>query len=106
MPRRLILTFDEREAVAQLAQRLRLARLRRNLSQVDIAERAGLSRSSYLDIENGNPGVSLAALVKVLAVLGYPERIGALLETDPVGEDLEAFHGRKRAGSRRDVEDF
>lgn len=106
MPRRPILTTDERQALEQLAQRIRRARLRRNLSQVEIAERSGISRSSYLDVEKGNPGVSVAALVKVMAVLGYPQRIASLLESDPIGEDLEEFYGRKRAGGRRDVEDF
>jgi hypothetical protein len=57
-------------------------------------------------VENGKPGMSLAALVKVLAVFGYPERIAALLESDPIGEDLEEFHGRKRAGAIRNVADF
>jgi transcriptional regulator with XRE-family HTH domain len=106
MPRRLELTSDQLGATKTLAQRVRLARLRRNLSQVDVAERAGLSRSSYLDVENGKPGMSLAALVKVLAVFGYSERIAALLESDPIGEDLEEFHGRKRAGATRNVADF
>jgi transcriptional regulator with XRE-family HTH domain len=106
MPRRLALTSEELSAIETLAQRVRLARLRRNLSQVDVAERAGIGRSSYLDVENGNPGMSLAALVKVLAVFGYPERIASLLESDPIGEDLEEFHGRKRAGATRNVADF
>jgi transcriptional regulator with XRE-family HTH domain len=106
MPKRLTITAAQRGAIADLARRIRLARLRRNLSQVEVAERAGLSRASYLDVERGNPGVSLAALVKIIGVLGYPERIAALLESDPIGEDLEAFYGRQRAGARRDVEDF
>ncbi len=106
MPKRILLTADEGNTVGLLAQRIKLARLRRNLSQAEMAERAGMGRLAYIEIEKGNSGASIAALVKVLAVLGYPDRLATLLESDPLGEDLEAVHGRKRAGGRRDVEDF
>lgn len=106
MPRSLVLTGDEMAAMARLGRRLRLARLRRNLSQAAAAERCGLARSTYIDLEAGKPGVSIGALVKILAVLGYPERIATLMESDPVGEDLEQVYGRKRAGGHRDLEDF
>lgn len=88
------------------AQRVKLARLKRNLTQIDVAERAGIGRSSYLALENGDPGTSLATLIRVMGVFGYPDAISVLLQSDPVGDDLVAFYGRKRAGGRRDVEDF
>jgi transcriptional regulator with XRE-family HTH domain len=97
---------DEAEAVKRLGERLRLARLRRNLSQADVATRAGIMRKTVVDLEAGKPTVSIGVLVKAMAVLGYLERIPALLESDSLGEDLEAVHGRKRAGSRHGVADF
>src|SRR5688572_25644072 len=97
---------DEAEAVGRLGERLRLARLRRNLSQADVADRAGIVRKTLVDLEAGKPTVSIGVLVKAMAVLGYLERVPALLESDPVGEDLEIAHGRKRARSRRGVADF
>lgn len=106
MRRSIPLASDEAAAVEALGKRLKLARLRRNLTQADVADRAGISRLTCIDLEAGKPGVSIAALVRYMSVLGYPDRIAGLLEADPIGEDLEQFHGRKRAGVRRDVEDF
>lgn len=100
------LASDEAMAVEILGKRLKLARLRRNLTQNDVAERAGISRLTCIGLEGGKPGVSIAALVRYMSVLGYPDRIAGLLEADPIGEDIEQVHGRKRAGTRRDVEDF
>lgn len=59
-----------------------------------MAERAGFSRLTCIDLEAGKPGV------------GYSDRIATLMDLDPIGENLELVHGRKRAGARRDVEDF
>ncbi|MBF0374826.1 MAG: helix-turn-helix transcriptional regulator [Alphaproteobacteria bacterium] len=106
MRRSIPLASDEARAVESLGKRLKRARLRRNLTQNDVAERAGVSRLTCIDLEAGKPGVSIAALVRYLSVLGYPDRIAGLLEADPIGEDLEQVHGRKRATARRDVEDF
>ncbi|MEO0036033.1 MAG: hypothetical protein RLZZ501_2056 [Pseudomonadota bacterium] len=100
------LTSDETDAIARLGRGLRRARLRRNLTQAEAAERAGFSRLTCIDLEAGKPGVGIAALLRYLSVLGYSDRIATLMDLDPIGEDLELVHGRKRAGTRRDVEDF
>jgi len=107
MSRAVILTPEEEDGLAKLGQRLKLARLRRNLTQVDVAERAGATRKSIVALEAGRASVGIGLLVKVLGVLGYPGRIAELLESDPVGEDVAMVHGRKQA--RRtpdDVADF
>lgn len=97
---------EESRALGRLGERIRLARLRRNLSQAEVASRAGITRKTFVDLEAGKPTVSVGVLVKAMSVLGYLERIPGLLESDPVGEDLEAVHGRKRAGSRHGMADF
>lgn len=106
MSRQVILTSVETDALVRFSERLRLARLRRNLSQADVAERAGVTRKVIVALEAGAPGTSIGVLAKVMGVLGYPERLAAMLESDPLGEDLEAVHGRKKAGGRADVADF
>jgi len=106
MSRAVVLTLEEDEALGKLGQRLKLARLRRNLSQAEVAERAGATRKSIVALEAGRGSVGLGLLVKVLGVLGYPERIATLLESDPVGEDVALEHGRRQARSRHDVADF
>ena len=54
-----ILGLDERESFTRLGRTSRLARLRRNLSQQEIAERMGVSRASVIAMEKGEPGVAL-----------------------------------------------
>jgi transcriptional regulator with XRE-family HTH domain len=103
MSRSVVLTLAESEALEKLGRRLKLARLRRNLTQAGVAERAGATRKSIVALEAGQSSVGLGLLVKVLGVLGYPERIAELLENDPLGEDVAMVHGRKQA--RRKVND-
>lgn len=90
----------------RLGRRVRLARLRRNLSQEELAERASTTRKTIRALEMGRETVSVGLLLKVTTILGYPERLPDLLASDPIGEDLEAAHGRKRAGGVSGVADF
>ncbi|WP_207462543.1 helix-turn-helix domain-containing protein [Azospirillum sp. SYSU D00513] len=106
MPRDVLLTTDEHDALERLGRRVRLARLRRNLTQEDLAERAGTTRKTVRALEQGRETVSVGLLLKVMTILGYPDRLPALLESDPIGEDLEEVHGRKRAGGVSGVADF
>jgi transcriptional regulator with XRE-family HTH domain len=97
---------EEKKSLEHLGRRLRLARLRRNLSQEDMAERAGVTRKTYQALEAGETTSSLALLARTLTILGYPDRLADLLASDPIGEDVEDVHGRKRSGGVRDVADF
>ena len=46
-----------------------MARLRRKLSTVLVAERAGVSRSTLWKVENGNPSVAIGMYAAVLHAL-------------------------------------
>jgi len=106
MSRQVILTSAEADSLSRLGDRVRLARLRRNLSQADVAGRAGVTRKVIVALEAGAPGTSIGVLAKIMGVIGYPERLAGMLESDPLGEDLEAVHGRRKAGGRANVADF
>jgi transcriptional regulator with XRE-family HTH domain len=99
MKRPVFLSSPEIDALELLARRLRLARLRRNLTQDEMAERAGVNRKTYIALERGKETVNIGILIKVLAILGYLERLPDMLQSDPLGEELEEIHGRKRATS-------
>lgn len=101
-----ILSGEELETLRVLGERVRLARLRRNLTQAELADRMGVRRLTVVSLEQGRPGVTLATTLKALTVLGYTERLGDLLASDPIGEDMEIATGRKRARSRAGVADF
>jgi len=103
--RQLFLSGAEEEELTLLGSRIRLARIRRNLTQAEIAERTGFSRSTMVDVESGKPGVSIGAIVSVLAALGLQGKLAEALQKDELGEELE-MSARKRAGGSRDVADF
>lgn len=100
------LDTDDLAGLAELGKRIRLARLRRNISQADMAIRAGVTRLTYQKLEAGDSSASLALLIRTLAIFGYPDRLPKILESDPEGEDMELTTGRKIAGVKQDVADF
>lgn len=67
-----------------------------------MAYRIGVSRKTYVALEQGKETVNIGAFVKVFAVLGYVDRLPDTLASDLLGEELEEIHGRKRAGSLED----
>ncbi|MCJ2006075.1 helix-turn-helix domain-containing protein [Methylobacterium sp. E-041] len=101
-----VLSSDELASLARLGQTIRLARLRRNLTQAAFAERMGVGRPSVVAIENGRPGVAVGILLKALTVLGYTERLGEIVAADPIGDDMDAVLGRRRSRRSAHVADF
>src|SRR3954471_18296779 len=100
---RMLLGTEERAHLERLGRTIRLARLRRNLSQEELAERMGVSRSSVVMLERGAPGVGIGILLKALTLFGYTDRLGEILANDPLGEEMELVTGRKRAGAKDGV---
>jgi len=103
---RMLLGTEERAHLDRLGRTVRLARLRRNLSQEELAERMGVSRSSVVMLERGASGVAIGILLKALTLFGYGDRLGEILANDPMGEELELAMGRKRSRARDGVADF
>jgi transcriptional regulator with XRE-family HTH domain len=90
--------------LADLGENLRLARLRRKLSAEQVAERAGVSRTTLHLMENGSAGTSLGKLVQVLAVLGLEQDLSAVGIDDILGrklEDARLTETRRRAPKRK-----
>lgn len=97
---------EEADTLERLGEHLRRARLRRNLSQAEMAARAGVTRRTYASLEAGARTASLALLARALESLGYRDRLATLLEHDPIGDEIVAASSRKRAGGRRGLADF
>lgn len=90
MPRKPPIVFpQEQRLLSELGERLRLARLRRKLSNAVVAQRAGISRSTLYKVEAGDPGATLGSYVRVLAVLGLENDLQALAADDKVGRKLQ-----------------
>lgn len=75
--------------LSNLGENLRLARLRRKLSTEQVAERAGISRPTLVQIEKGEPTVAMGNYVKVLAVLGLEKDIALIGNDDLLGRKLQ-----------------
>ena len=54
----------------KLGENIKLARKRRKLTTLQVAERANISRSTLYLIETGNSGVAMGAYFNVLRVFG------------------------------------
>jgi transcriptional regulator with XRE-family HTH domain len=77
--------------LAKLGQDLCDARRRRRIPTSLMAARVGISRSTLLKAERGDPAVSMGVYATILFVLGLNERIAELADPrhDDVGLALE-----------------
>jgi len=73
----------------QLGENIKLARKRRKLTTIQVAERAGIDRTTLYHIEKGNPSVSLGAYFNVLRVLGLQDDFMKLAADDTFGRKLQ-----------------
>ena len=76
------------DRMRRFGARIRDARVHRRLRQIDLAAKAGLSRSTIESIERGGPATSLGAYAHVLWVLGLDRELDLL--ADP-GLDREGI---------------
>lgn len=72
-----------------LGSRLRLARLRRKLSTVQMAERMAVSRDTLHRLEAGDPAVALGTYLRALRVLGLDKDLDGLARDDELGRKLQ-----------------
>ncbi|MBL7696847.1 MAG: helix-turn-helix domain-containing protein [Chitinophagaceae bacterium] len=89
MSRRIVLLPRQREMLEQVGENIRLARLRRRLAATQVAERAGIDRSTLWNVEKGSPQVAMAAYVQVLFVLGLSEDLLKIATDDALGRRLQ-----------------
>jgi len=68
---------------------IKLARLRRKLNAEQVAERAGISRSTLWQIEKGLPNVSMGYYAQVLFVLGLEKNLSNIAADDVLGRKLQ-----------------
>ena len=73
----------------EMGDNIKLARLRRELTAEQVAERAGISRSTLWQIEKGTPGTSLGMYAQVLFVLGLEKDLLLLAKDDVLGRKLQ-----------------
>ncbi len=82
-----------------VGEQIKLARLRRNLSMAQIAERAMVSELTISRVEKGNPTVSIGIYLRILYALQLDDDIICLAKDDTMGKALQdlGLLTRKRA---------
>ena len=79
-----------------VGEQIRLARLRRNLSIAQIAERATCSPLTVSRIEKGAPTVAIGIYLRVLYALQLDDDILLLAKEDAMGKALQDLNLKKR----------
>ena len=89
-----------RGILEQMGKQIKMARLRRQLSSVLVAERAGISRATLCNIEQGSPSVAIGSYAAVLHALGGMDKdLELVAKDDELGRKLQDLNlvTRKRA---------
>lgn len=73
----------------QMGEHIKLARKRRKLTTIQVAERADIARSTLYLIEKGDASVTFGAYFNVLRVLGLQEDVLKLAADDEFGRKLQ-----------------
>ena len=94
------LPTNDREA--ELGRQLRSLRLRQDLDQRTLAERAGVALNVVKHLEAGN-GSTLSSLIRVLRALGRADWLGSLAPAVSISpmQMLKSKPARRRASRKR-----
>ena len=82
-------------ATQRLGENVRLARVRRRMSQQELAQACGITRKTVYALEKGAHGTTIAAVFAVLWKLGLLSTVQAI--ADPDADE----HGRVLEAARR-----
>ena len=101
--RNLLLTappYQVEQALNTLGANLRTARLRRNLSIEEIAEKIGVGRHVVADAEKGKPSTGIAIYAGLLWALGLTEQLARVADPDADEEGRLLARQRERVHAR------
>lgn len=87
--KKLLLFPKHQKILEQLGENIKLARKRRKLTTIQVAERADINRTTLYQVEKGNPGVSIGAYFNVLRTLGLQDDFLKLAAEDAPGRKLQ-----------------
>lgn len=84
--------------LGEIGTSVRQWRLMQSLKAEEVAERAGISRSTLQKIERGEPGVSVGAVLSVMQALGQLDHIVEAF--DPLSTDIGRLRSTEKLPSR------
>ena len=91
--------FEVETEIRRLGADLRAARLRRNLTIDEVADKIGTGRRAVSDAEHGKPTTAVVTYVALLWVYGLLNGVGELAAPQPRhgGHDPRSYPERARA---------
>jgi transcriptional regulator with XRE-family HTH domain len=90
MKKKKVLLFPRHQKILdKVGEQIKLARKRRKLTTVQVAERANIHRTTLYQIEKGSSSVSIGAYFNVLRVLGLQDDFLKLAADDELGRKLQ-----------------
>lgn len=98
-----VLPLKVKRSLTKFGRDLALARRKRALTTVMVAERMGVAKSTYLRVEKGDPTVSLGVYAMALFVLGFDDAFGQLADAsrDQIGLALDEENLPRRVRVKR-----
>lgn len=91
-----IYEMSDRGILAEVGRRIKLKRLNKNMSQLELARHSGTSRNSIYLLENGH-GVTLLILIQILRSLNILEEINNFVPEVLVSPiQLAKLQGKRR----------
>lgn len=93
--------YPVEQAIKTLGANLRIARLRRNLTIDEIAERIGANRKSVLEAEKGKPTTGIAIYVAMLWALDLTDQLTHVADPAEDREGLTLALAHERSKARR-----
>lgn len=99
--------YQVEQALKVLGANLRTARLRRNLSLEEVAEKIGVGRHAVAAAEKGKPSTGAAIYAAILWTLGLVDQLAdvAAPERDEEGKTLALARERIRARATEGLSD-
>lgn len=97
----IVIPSQLQQLLTQTGAKIRLARLRRNLSTAYVMEHAGISRKTLQLIEKGMPTVSMGAYLLVLSVLEQEKDILQLATDEALASQQQEAGAVVRARAPR-----
>ena len=84
-----VLFPKHQKILEKVGENIKLARKRRDLTTIQVSERAAIDRSTLVRIEKGDSRVSLGAYFNVLRVLGLQDDFLKIATDDEFGRRLQ-----------------
>ena len=98
--------YDVERAIRRLGQDMRIARLRRNMTVNEVADRIGTGPRAVMDAEKGKPSTGIAVYVALLWAYDLLNPFEALADpqNDSEGIAFDRLSSRKRARSSKGLD--